>query len=110
MTKISEKCPTASQTHGRNVTKMVMVVVAVFLLSNTGNFIYEIYDYTKPKDTQSSIFITVADFALMLNPSVNIIIYAYFNRKFRKHFFDFFCSVCQNKNAGTDLALRRYRL
>ena len=75
---------------------MVIVVVGVFLLSNTLNFIY-----WNVKDTelgQNVIFICVTDFALLLSPSMNIVIYAIFNTKFRIKFFELFCSACGGKN------------
>ena len=88
--------PLASQSHGRSVTKMVIVVVKVFLVGNTLNFInWNVKDTELGKNV---IFICVTDFALLLSPGINIVIYAVFNTKFRIKFFDFFCSACRGKN------------
>ena len=75
---------------------MVIVVVGVFLLSNTLNFIF--WNVKDKELGENVIFICVTDFALLLSPSINIVIYAVFNTKFRIKFFELFCPACGDKN------------
>ena len=84
---------------------MVIVVVTVFLLSNTGNFIFRIM--RERPETENSFFISFTYFALMLNPGVNIMIYAYFNKKFQYIFFYLFCSTCQRNNVENDFPMKK---
>ena len=102
MTQPASKLPASqseSQAHGRNITKMVIVVVGMFLLSTFFKLFLKLMFWLMKKSElgQNDIFNIITDFTLILRPSLNVAIYAFFNLKFRESFFKLFCSSCQHE-------------
>ena len=81
-------------------TKKVLAVIGVFIFTNLFNNIFGIIATTASIDIYSrNILNDISSVLIVLNSSVNVIIYGIFDPKFRQIFLDRFCSCSQtNKN------------
>ena len=69
----------------KNLTWMGITIVIVFVICNSFYVIYYIYASTGMMSTFDKLYLhSTARFFAIMNCSVNIIIYCYFNTKFRE--------------------------
>ena len=95
---------------------MLMVFVGVFVICNIFTNVFWVLFYHGREATKSSIpyLWSISLLLETLNSSVNVIIYATFNQKFRKMFVKIFCSCCwkvsspRNTMTAQDHIIKRY--
>ena len=92
----------------RRLTIMIIVVVGVFIICNSVDFIWWIWK-TTTKSHPPQILGCFTNFLQMFNCCVNVIIYAAFGKQFRKKFFELFCSPCQryNEKINSEIPLKK---
>ena len=90
-------------------TKKILAVIGVFFFCNLFNGIFGIVATSASVDSHTRIIL--ADISIMLvvlNSSVNVIIYGIFDLKFRQIFLELFCSCSQtNKNEMNSIRMTR---
>ena len=102
MEKLTE-IPVSRKTEMR-ATKKILAVIGVFFLCNSFIGIFGIIAKTALSNSHSRIILTdVSILLLVLNCSVNVIIYGIFDLKFRQIFLELFCSCSQTDKSKINL-------
>ena len=87
--------------HEKNMVIMLMVIVTVFVVCNIfSNVVWVLFYYAREATKLYIPYLWSISLLLeTLNSSINVIIYATFNQKFRKTFVKLFCSCFKNESS-----------
>ena len=84
----------------RRLTKMIRLIVIIFIICNSfecGMFILDYFEMI-PRDLVEDFLRPFADLLMVINSSVNIVIYGVFNKAFRDKFNEMYIqSWCKNR-------------